>query len=57
MTIALRTTEYLSNETEYVPWSAATSELGFVKAMLQFNSLYGEFNVSNQYFSSCNSGI
>ena len=46
MRIALQTTEYLSNETEYVPWSAATGELGFVSTMLQFDPLYGEFVVS-----------
>ena len=46
MRIALQTTEYLSNETEYVPWSAATGELGFVSTMLQFDPLYGEYRVS-----------
>ena len=46
MRIALQTTEYLSNETEYVPWSAATGELGFISTMLQFDPLYGEYRVS-----------
>ena len=44
--IALRTTEYLGNETEYVPWSAASRELMFVSSMLQRNPLYGHYEVS-----------
>ena len=44
--IALRTTEYLGNETEYVPWSAASRELMFVSSMLQRYPLYGYYEVS-----------
>ena len=46
MKIALRTTEYLGSETEYVAWSAASDELGFVSTMLKRNPLYGEYSVS-----------
>ena len=47
--IALRTTEYLGNETEYVPWSAASRELMFVSSMLQRNPLYGHYEVRANY--------
>ena len=53
MKIALQTTEYLGNETEYVPWEAATRELGFVSSMLKRDPLYGEYEVccfSSLYF-------
>lgn len=43
MKIALQTTEYLGNETEYVPWEAATGELEFVSSMLKRDPLYGEY--------------
>ena len=46
--IPLRTTVYLPYETEYVPWAAVSSELGFVSLMLQRDSLYGEWKVRNR---------
>ena len=46
MSLALQTTNYLQNEREYVPWSAATSQLSFVSSMLVRDPLYGSFSVS-----------
>ncbi|XP_069101890.1 uncharacterized protein [Argopecten irradians] len=43
MTVALDTLEYLANEIDYVPWSAATSELSYVETMLVRTPLYGQF--------------
>ncbi|XP_053387330.1 aminopeptidase N-like isoform X1 [Mercenaria mercenaria] len=43
MSLALRTTEYLNNEREWIPWSAASSQLGFVGSMLERHPLYGSF--------------
>ena len=47
MIIPLRTTVYMAKETDYVPWSAFSNELGFVSAMLQQDPLYGELRVRN----------
>ena len=46
--IPLRTTVYLANETEYVPWAAVSSELGFVSLMLQRDPMYGDYRVSTR---------
>ncbi|XP_060566248.1 aminopeptidase N-like [Ruditapes philippinarum] len=43
MSLALRTTEYLNKEREWIPWSAASSQLGFVGSMLERHPLYGSF--------------
>lgn len=45
MSIALRTTEYLNKEREWIPWSAAGSQLGYVGTMLERHPLYGSFTV------------
>ena len=44
--VRILATQFLSNDTEYVPWSAATGDLGFVSTMLQFDPLYGVYRVS-----------
>ncbi|KAK3599710.1 hypothetical protein CHS0354_037183 [Potamilus streckersoni] len=44
MLIALRMLEYLNKEDEYIPWSAAVSELNFVNTMLKRHALYGKFS-------------
>ncbi|XP_053387121.1 aminopeptidase N-like [Mercenaria mercenaria] len=43
MSIAVRTTDYLNKEREWVPWSAARSQLIFVGSMLANDPLYGSF--------------
>ncbi|XP_060551724.1 aminopeptidase N-like isoform X2 [Ruditapes philippinarum] len=55
MDIALRTLEYLTEETEYVPWVAAGDQLGYIHKMIAETELYGAFErfmqatVSKQY--------
>ncbi|CAH1780259.1 unnamed protein product [Owenia fusiformis] len=41
--IALRTTEYLKNEREYIPWAAALTGLTEVETMLRYTEAYTEF--------------
>eukprot|EP00095_Tigriopus_kingsejongensis_P012300 maker-scaffold692_size110616-snap-gene-0.19 protein:Tk12300 transcript:maker-scaffold692_size110616-snap-gene-0.19-mRNA-1 annotation:"aminopeptidase n" len=41
--IALGTTQYLSQETEYIPWKAALSGFGYINTMLERTAGYGEF--------------
>ena len=41
----LRATQYLVNETEYIPWVAAISNLGYIHRMLQYTPTYGHFQV------------
>ena len=45
--VSILATQNLSIDKEYVPWSAATWEVGFVSTMLQFDPLYGVYRVSN----------
>jgi hypothetical protein len=45
MDIALQTVEYLANEDNYLPYSAALSELSYVDDMLERTELYGAFCV------------
>ena len=44
MDIALQTVEYLANEDNYLPYSAALSELSYVDDMLERTELYGAFS-------------
>lgn len=46
MEIALKTLDYLNKETEYVPWVAAGSQLGYIHDMVAETELYGAFEVS-----------
>lgn len=46
MEIALKTLDYLKMETEYVPWVAAGSQLGYIHDMVAETELYGAFEVS-----------
>ena len=41
--LALKQTEYLKNEKEYVPWSAALSGLSYLDEMLGRDQIYGNF--------------
>nr|KAG5686655.1 hypothetical protein BaRGS_013442 [Batillaria attramentaria] len=41
--IALSVVEYLDKEEDYVPWTAASAELGYVKTMLATTELLGAF--------------
>ena len=41
--IALKQTEYLTNEKEYVPWSSAISGFSYLDEMLGRDQIYGEF--------------
>ncbi|XP_053387798.1 aminopeptidase N-like [Mercenaria mercenaria] len=43
MSIALRTTEYLNKELDWIPWSAANNQLGFVGSMLERHQLNESF--------------
>ncbi|KAL3884512.1 hypothetical protein ACJMK2_024647 [Sinanodonta woodiana] len=44
LNVPLTMLEYLNKEEEYIPWSAAVSELNFVNTMLKRHSLYGKFS-------------
>eukprot|EP00095_Tigriopus_kingsejongensis_P003865 maker-scaffold1168_size57759-snap-gene-0.7 protein:Tk03865 transcript:maker-scaffold1168_size57759-snap-gene-0.7-mRNA-1 annotation:"aminopeptidase n" len=41
--IALGTTQYLSQETEYIPWKTALNGFGYIDTMLERTAGYGEF--------------
>ncbi|CAC5411232.1 ANPEP [Mytilus coruscus] len=41
--ISLKTVEYISEELEYVPWDAASSQLSYVSNMLSRTEIYGKF--------------
>ena len=41
--IALGTTEYLENEVDYIPWTAAISELNYIGKLLGRTAGYGAF--------------
>ncbi|XP_056008322.1 putative aminopeptidase-2 isoform X2 [Ostrea edulis] len=43
MEIALQTIEYLGDEMDYVPWTAAEKQLSYVQKMLVRTSLYGKY--------------
>ena len=43
--VGLQTTEYLLKETEYLPWEAASVNLGFIEDMLAHSDSYGLFEV------------
>jgi hypothetical protein len=45
MAVALRTIDYLHSEREFVPWSAALKELGYVDRMLRTDGLFGAYKV------------
>ena len=40
---ALGLTEYLSNEVEYIPWSAALTGLSYINKMMKRTPAYGDF--------------
>ncbi|XP_052787465.1 aminopeptidase N-like isoform X1 [Mya arenaria] len=44
MSIALQSINYLGNEEDYIPWSAATGQLAFVSSMLARHPLFGAFS-------------
>lgn len=46
MSTALRLTNYLDKEREYVPWSSALGHLGFIGSMLSMRPSYGYYRVS-----------
>ncbi|XP_036400184.1 aminopeptidase Ey-like [Megalops cyprinoides] len=41
ITLALRTTKYLLNDTEYIPWSSALTNLQYVVSMFDRSEVYG----------------
>ena len=43
--IGLRSTEYLVNETSYLPWSTATTNLAHISTMFDRSVGYGFFQV------------
>ena len=45
MSIALRTLEFLSTDSDYVPWRAMVGELSYLDLMLSRTAIYGEFEV------------
>lgn len=42
---ALNLTRYLEHETDYVPWNAALSSLGYISSMMSRSSGYGLLKV------------
>lgn len=48
MEIALQTIEYLGDEMDYVPWTAAEKQLSYVQKMLVRTSLYGKYKVERE---------
>ena len=54
MNIALRTLEYLTDETEYVPWVAAGSQLSYIYTMIAETELYGAFEVISYRYHTGN---
>lgn len=45
-TLALRTTLFLSDETEYMPWESALDNLDYFYLMFDRTELYGPMQVS-----------
>jgi len=43
--IGLKATQYLVNETEYIPWAAAVRHLKFIRTMLDRSDAYGDYQV------------
>ena len=43
--IALNLTKYLANETEFVPWSVASSKILGLKSLLYYTDVYQKFTV------------
>ncbi|KAK3108903.1 hypothetical protein FSP39_018341 [Pinctada imbricata] len=48
MEIALNTVSYLKFELDYVPWSAASSQLAYVRTMLERTDIYGKYKMFMQ---------
>lgn len=46
VTLALRTTKYLSKEREYIPWESALSNLHYYILMFDRSEVYGALQVS-----------
>ena len=51
MSIALRTLEFLSSDSDYVPWRAMVGELSYLDLMLSRTAIYGEFEVCHVHLS------
>ena len=49
--IALGVTSYLEKETEYIPWKAALSGMGYIKNMLKRSPAFGDYKVSKRHLS------
>lgn len=48
VTLALRTTKYLWNDTEYIPWESALRNLDYFILMFDRSEVYGPMQVSTQ---------
>lgn len=46
VTLALRTTQFLRNETEYMPWQAALGNLQYFQLMFDRSEVFGAMSVS-----------
>lgn len=46
VTLALSTTKYLINETEYIPWESALNNLGYFILMFDRSEVFGPMQVS-----------
>ena len=59
MNIALRTFNFLKNDSDYVPWQAMARELSYLDLMLAYTPAYGMFQVGRfrplSHHSSCGS--
>jgi hypothetical protein len=49
ISLALRSLDYLDQETEYVPWYAALGEIGYIRNMLLTKPIFGMFEVRSLY--------
>ena len=47
--VALGITSYLHKETEYIPWAAALSNMGYISSMLKRSAAYGPFRKYMRY--------
>ena len=47
VTLALDTTKYLGNETQYIPWDAALKNMEYFILMFDRSEVYGPMQVSH----------
>ena len=45
--LSLQLISYMKSEMEYVPWTSATSNIAYIRRMLENSGVYGSFQVSH----------